>query len=208
MNRRILLSATIGAVVVGGPRSAPVAAQATPEATPENRLELVYDGQLVKAARDFEADGLRVLGAITVTALVAVFDTETNAEKGFDASAEIVDKLIEASQTQGTKMVLLKREEVSAPKLGAKRHAESIDLDLEGIEATMVILRVQEDKLLHVWNAVGLGSPAEELFALADETMAFEDVDVDDDEALLNLIPHLDDMPAGFTKTDERITRA
>jgi hypothetical protein len=79
-------------------------------------------------------------------------------------------------------------------------------LDIDGLAVTMVILRVQKDEILHVWSAIGLGSPAEDLFNLSDK-MKFEDVDPEKDDELLALLPVLDDVPVGMSLSDEKVTR-
>jgi hypothetical protein len=200
MNRRDFL---IGASVFGGTLVIAQHAQAQ-EATPDAH-DLVYDGQLAKASREFESDGLGS-GAILIDTVVAVFDTKKNAEKGFKTSAKIVDTLVAQGNAEGKNMTITKRNELSSPKLGKRRHAESIDLDIDGLAVTMVILRVQKDELLHVWSAIGLGSPAEDLFNLSDK-MKFEDVDPEKDDELLALLPVLDDVPVGMSLSDEKVTR-
>ena len=206
MNKRELLAATAaGTVLLAMHRMTPTLAQEA-DTTPEAH-ELQYDGQIVKASRSFTADGFRMTGAITINTIAAVFDIKRNAENAFETAAQIPDKLLESAQAEGTNMTILNREDVSPPKLGKKRHAESIDYDIEGLQVKGIFLRVQKDELLHVWTAVGFASPAEELFDLSAEHMKFEDVDVEDDDELLELLPELDDLPSGFAMTDEKITR-
>jgi len=141
-----------------------------------------------------------------IDTIVAVFDSKKNAEKGFETSKEIIDKLIEKGEAEGSIVTVLNRDELSAPKLGKKRHAESVDLEIDGTSVTMVIFRAQKDELLHVWSAIGLGSPAEDLFNLT-EKMKFEDVDPDKDDELLALLPVLDDAPVGMSLAEEEVTR-
>ncbi len=206
MNRRTFIAttaATLTALAIGGLPTLAQEATPTQEATPEgSQYELVFEGMLVKANREFETGSLRLDGAMQYSAIVAIFDTDTHAKEGFEKAAEIIDAI-----TKENKLKVLERDKLSAPKLGKDRAAEYVKVESEGTKFNVTVFRAYEGKVLHVWSGVGLADPSVELLKLVEDHVTFDNVSPKNDDAVLDLLPELDDMPSGFKQTEEEVTR-
>ncbi len=202
MNRRNFITATAAAVATTATYTLPSLAQ-NPTPTPEGKqYELNYEGQIVKAVRDFETGSLRLDGAMQFGTIVAIFDTDEHAKKGFEEAAKIIDFIAKEN-----KLEVLERDKLSAPRIGKDRAAESFKVEIESTKFTMTLLRAYEGRVLHVWSAVGFADPSVELLELAEEHMEFGKVDAKKDDAVLDLLPELDEMPSGFKVAEEEVIR-
>lgn len=202
MERQLYLALSLSwLVAVALLPSSPKAYGQTPEASP-SPTELEYEGEVVKVTRNFESASLRLDGALFILTIVSVFDSERHAKAAFETTTGIVD----AFEAEGD-FEIVDRNEISAPKVGEERHAETLEIEIDDLDGALTVIRAYEGKVLHFWMATGLANPTAELLTVVDEAMSFEDVDPDDDDEVSGLLPELGEMPAGFLLEDEEISR-
>ncbi len=205
MNRRTLITGAAAALVVPVlPRSLS-AQQATPQATPSAVADvfLAPEGQLAQAGREFEASGLR-LGAQSIVTMLTIYDNDDHAKAAFKKPMFFEELKKTLARQNGT---IGEPKEASAPKLGDERVAEAATGNWTGRAVYVAVFRARKVSAVHLWFAFGLSDPLVELLELAEKTMRFDVVDPKNDEALLALLPKLDEMPPGFTVDDEGVVR-
>lgn len=174
-----------------------------PSASP---YPLVYDGQLVRVDRAFEPGELPLRGIFGTTTVAAVFDTPENAIKGFETAAGIAD-LFPVDQDRPATPIPAVTPTPDLPEVGDQRAGQSLIVTQSGEDLEVFIFRAVEQKVLHVWVALGFSGIEDQFRQIIEDLMIFEEVDPDDNDAVFGLLPTLSDFPEGWKLTEENIER-
>ena len=204
VNRRRFLGAAVCAVPLFA--SSSLRAQ-TPEATP-SVFEYELDGRTVAAARMWQAETALRRGAYIYSTTIDVFRDEAHAAEAFrNYHAFMEHYLFFLGGSSASAVAVKERETLAAPDPGHEQIAESLTVEIDSRNIRFATLFAREGAVLHKWFGAGWIPIQDELFALAEATMMFADIDTESDNQVLSLLPALEDMPQGFFLDEEEFYR-
>lgn len=189
----LLVLLSVVSVLMSSPQAS-AAQEATPSST---QAAPVGDGILGFASREFTASGTRPDGTATMAFLVAEFDTAEHAEQAVPLVSEFA---LRSVPKQGTLV------ETSAPTVGDATLAYTGTLDNDGTTVDAAVLTFRDGQYVHAWFASGRAAdPLRDLITVADRLLqgTSPSLATPASEHLVDRLPALRDMPAGFVLVNQ-----